>query len=324
MKHFESFLAPKMKEYVVYRQALGYVTKGLKSSLLHFDRYLRKMSASRDCLQPSFFLEFIRSIPSEPRTVNGIVCILRGFFQFLVRRSVLDENPLQNIPSLPERYFIPFVFSQKDTERLLKAIGERLRKSPKYFLKDFSVYIAILLQARCGLRVTEPLNLLLSHYLPQERCIYIEKTKFKKDRLIPIPEALAREIRNYLALRDSLLAGDQNPYLLYGGKQRRLSKGDIYPVFHQAVRDCGLYQPRQVIGNSIFGSPTTHSLRHSFAVNTLKRIQEKGKSAADSLPVLAAYMGHTEYKYTAVYLKVLDAPQRKGLVNFTISHQEKI
>ena len=121
-----------------------------------------------------------------------------------------------------------------------------------------------------------------------------------------------------------MLGSDQNPYLLYGGKQRKLSKADIYPVFHQAVRDCGLYKPRVVIGNIIFGSSTTHSLRHSFAVNTLKRIQEKGKSATDSLPVLSAYMGHSEYKYTAAYLKVLDALQRTGLVEFTKTHQEKI
>lgn len=230
MKHFDSFLAPKMKEYITYRQTLGYVNRTLRSSLLYLDRYLKKTKATRDCLQPSFFLEFTASIQSQPRTVNGILCLVRGFFQFLVRRSILNENPLKDIPSLPEHSFIPFIFSKQDTERLLKAIRERLRKSPKYFLKDFSIYLAILLQARCGLRISEPLNLLLSNYRPQEGCVYIEKTKFKKDRLIPIPEALATEIGNYLALRGSLLSDDQNPYLLSPGKQRRLSRGDISSV----------------------------------------------------------------------------------------------
>jgi len=35
-------------------------------------------------------------------------------------------------------------------------------------------------------------------------------------------------------------------------------------------------------------------------------------------------MGHTKYRYTAVYLKVLDAEQRQGLVDFAISRQENI
>jgi hypothetical protein len=32
--------------------------------------------------------------------------------------------------------------------------------------------------------------------------------------------------------------------------------------------------------------------------------------------VLAAYLGHSEYKHTAKYLKVLDAEHRHHLVNF--------
>ena len=35
-------------------------------------------------------------------------------------------------------------------------------------------------------------------------------------------------------------------------------------------------------------------------------------------------MGHRKYRYTAVYLKVLDAEQRQGLVNFAISAQKEI
>jgi hypothetical protein len=57
-------------------------------------------------------------------------------------------------------------------------------------------------------------------------------------------------------------------------------------------------------------------LRHSFAVNTLKSVKKRGRSAQNALPVLAAYMGHSEYKHTIKYLKFLDAYQRLGLVNF--------
>jgi len=33
MKHFESFMASKLQEYVAYRKALGYAQKGIKPSL---------------------------------------------------------------------------------------------------------------------------------------------------------------------------------------------------------------------------------------------------------------------------------------------------
>ena len=57
MKPFESFMAQKMEEYIVYRENLGYEKKGLRWRLLVFDRYLREQNADWDLLQPSFFLE---------------------------------------------------------------------------------------------------------------------------------------------------------------------------------------------------------------------------------------------------------------------------
>ena len=42
------------------------------------------------------------------------------------------------------------------------------------------------------------------------------------------------------------------------------------------------------------------------------------------LPVLSVYMGHRKYRYTAVYLKFLDAEQRSNLVDFSVRRQEEI
>jgi len=56
MKNFESFLAPQLKEFITYRQNLGYATKTLLSLLKTFDRYIKKKKPKPDLLQPSFFL----------------------------------------------------------------------------------------------------------------------------------------------------------------------------------------------------------------------------------------------------------------------------
>ena len=37
-----------------------------------------------------------------------------------------------------------------------------------------------------------------------------------------------------------------------------------------------------------------------------------------ALPVLAAYLGHSHYRYTAVYLRVANAISRKRLVDFAL------
>jgi len=324
MKNFESFLAPQINEFIAYRKNLGYETETLLSHLKTFDRCIKKKNAGPDLLQPSFFLKLRANLKMEPASANRVFYDVRGFFQFLVRKGHYTINPLRDIPPLAENKFIPFVFSPEQTDRLLAAVCKRIRKSPKYFLKDLCVYLAIVLLVRCGMRISEPLRLLRCHYRSDEKTLYIEKTKFKKDRLIPIPVAAAKEIDNYLAVRNALLDKDQNPYLLARDKQKRLKDYQIRSAFHQAVKDIGINQPRQIIGNTIFSAPVPHSLRHAFAINTLRRVKERGRSPQNALPVLAAYLGHSKYKHTIKYLKVLDAGQRQGLFYFATSHQGDI
>ena len=324
MKPFESFMAQKMEEYIVYRENLGYEKKGLRWLLLVFDRYLREQNADWDLLQPSFFLELRGKINKSPQTVNEILSGIRGLFQYFVRRDIYQTNPLKDIPPLPEGYFVHFVFSLVQIEQLLQAVCKRLQRTEKSFPTDLALYMAILIMARCGLRISEPLGLLRTHYRHDEGTIYIEKTKFRKDRLIPVPKAVMMEIENYLSLRKSLCLNEQNPYLLAGKKQKPLMAWKVRKTFHQAVKDIGLARPRQIMGDIIFGPPRPHSLRHSFAINTLKSIKDRGQSPQHALPVLAAYMGHRKYHYTAAYLKVKDAKHLAGLIEFAKSQHDVI
>jgi len=321
MRHFKSTLGLLLKEYITYRCSLGYTESNLRPWLYAFDQYVCDKEAGLHDLGPLFFLDFKNKLNEKQRTFNAILLAMRGFFNYLVRREIIDENPVIDICSYAENAFIPFVFSPDQTDKLLSAVLSAIRKDPMYFFKDYSVYMAILLLARCGMRISEPLRLKPCHY--RSGTIYIEKTKFSKDRLIPVPKTVISEMGNYLAVRKAFIQ-DQTPYLLPGQNGRTLSSKRIYKVFGQAVKDIGINQPKRVIANTTFGNPTPHSLRHSFAINTMKSIKQQGKASRNALPILAAYLGHRKYRYTAVYLKVVDAEHRQGLVDFAISRQEEI
>jgi len=99
-----------------------------------------------------------------------------------------------------------------------------------------------------------------------------------------------------------------------------LHNRQVRNYFHQARRETGLTQTKQVIGNTNISGPTPHSLRHSFAINTLRRIKERGDSPQNALPVLAVYMGHKKYTYTIYYLKLIDADQHRNLTDFMIMY----
>ena len=324
MNKFKSFLAPQLQQYVIYRHNLGYSMKASLSHLKTFDRYLMQKQAGQALLQPSFFMAMQADLRIETRSVNNIVASVRVFFNYLVRTGVYSQNPLNDIPYLPENDIMPYIFSPEQVNHLLSAVSNQIRRvSKRKYLKDLSGYMAIVLLARCGLRISEPLRLKLNDYRFDDKTIYIEKTKFKKDRLIPLPQSVAIELENYLAVRRGLLGNVVNNYLLANYAARGLNDNRVRTVFHRTVSDIGLEKPRQIIGNVNISSPTPHSLRHSFAVNTLKSVKKRGAFAQNALPVLAAYMGHSEYKHTIKYLKFIDAQQRLGLVSFIGTHPDQ-
>ena len=316
MNRFESFLAQQFEEYMTYRRQLGYDTENLRWALKTVDRFLLTQNAAPKDLTPAFFLRLQADLRTQNKTINRVFSCTRGFFEYLMRKEYCWHNPLKDIPWLPEENFIPFIFSPSQINELIHATAKRLRIYAKNFVKDLGSYMAILLLARCGMRIYEPLRLQLEHFRADDKTLYIEKTKFKKDRLIPIPNAVVTEITNYLSVRRSFWHADSNSYLLAMSKEKPFYDEFIRRRFHQAVDDIGLKCSRQNIGNTNIGAPTPHCLRHSFAVNTLKRIKDKGKSPQNALPVLAAYLGHSEYKHTVKYLKLLDAEHRYQLVNF--------
>lgn len=323
MKPFESFLAEQIEHYLAYRQSRGYALWPARSYLLTFDHYLKQTKADWNSLTPGFFLQMRATLHLEPHTINSFVSAVRIFFQFLVRRGYLNESPLRDIPPLQENTVVPFIFSPEQVDQLLTQLSSSIRKTKGCFLTDLAIYLSILLLARCGMRISEPINLRREHYRPEEATVYIERTKFKKDRLIPVPKEVITQIENYLSVRQALKRRDDNPYLLAGRRHKPLSDAIVRYVFHEAVKHLGWHQPRRVLGNVIFKQPTPHSLRHAFAVNTLLQIKARGRSPQNALPILAAYMGHVHFMHTSVYLRVVDAQSRKNLVDFALWHTRK-
>jgi integrase/recombinase XerD len=323
MKPFKSFLSRELEAFISFREGLGYSVKHIRDPLLIFDQYVCRHPDPSVIWQPHFYLKFRNEIKREPSSVNTILYGVRCFFEYLRRNRNDRNNPLKDVPCLPLRAFIPFVFSPEQVEQLLGVVCRRIRHKQRIFLKDLSEYLVILLLARCGLRINEPLRLKMEDYRPEEKTIYIEKTKFKKDRLIPIPESVAKQIDNYLSSRSVLIESDINPYLFIGGEKNRLGDQRIRLIFHDAVRQIGINSPRKIIGNTTFGNPTPHSLRHSFAINTLKSTIARKQSSQNVLPVLAAYLGHVEYRHTMKYLRVVDAESRVNLLNFAGTQREE-
>ena len=142
MKPFKSFLAAHLQEYITYRQNLGYQIRPSLSHLRTFDRYLKEQNIEKRFLSPSFFLQLRSDLKIEPRSVNGIISSLRVFFQFLIRKGIYVQNPLQDIPELPENDNIPFieVHENKTKSEEIHLSEEQQKKVEELYSDDIELY----------------------------------------------------------------------------------------------------------------------------------------------------------------------------------------
>jgi len=318
MSKFKSFLANDIEGFISFRRSLGFIydPNDFRSLFSSFDKYLKEKGKNWDDLTPAFILEFRSQLSLEPYSINRRMSALRVLFDYLVRLDRITQNPVKNIPNLKVDAFVPFIFSDEQVDQLLKAIQIKIRPRNKaHFLTDLGVYTIISLIARCGLRISEPLKLKDDHFRSNEATIYIENSKFGKDRLIPIPSSVVCMINNFVSIRNSIIDKNECEYI-FTSAQGRITTRSIYPRYDNALKDLNFNLSRQKFTNITFGKPTPHSLRHSFAVNTLKNASKKGKKPENILPVLAAYMGHADYRYTMMYLKVIDSELRNSWVDF--------
>jgi len=317
-------LANDIEAFIAFRKKLGYRLKpnNMRNFFSAIDHYLDKKGADWNDLTPAFLLEFRSQLSLEPQSVNLIMGALRVFFDYLLRVDRIAQNPLKDIADLTRNAFIPYIFSDEQIDQLLNVIQITIRShNESCFLTDLAVYTIISLIAQCGLRSSEPLKLRDDHYKNNESTIYIEKSKFNKDRLIPVPQDAASLIDNFMSTRNSILRKEKCDYL-FTSTHGKITYYYIYKKFNAALHDLEIDCSRKKFPGITFGNPTPQSLRHSFAVNMLKNSAAKGKDPENVLPVLAAYMGHTDYKYTSLYLKVIDAEHRNAWVDF-YSYKQK-
>lgn len=309
---FRSFLGLKIWEYLQVKSALHYNIDSIGYVLAHFDLYLRTHHIHMlHQLNPAFFLEWIDEQASEwlPETVIDKVCIVKGFFDHLVRFESLECNPLEQLPSIKPFQYVPYVYSRSQIKNILEIAYAQIFEDKNYFFARWAHYAIIYTIYACGLRISECLRLKGEDIRWEDRTLFIRETKFGKNRIIPFHKMLERVLKDYCCVRQKRFPSVSGWFFL-SCKNFRYHRNSISTCFQGLLQKAGIPQGRRLEGNVVYGGPTIHSLRHSFAVHRLMRWYEQGCNPQDKLHLLATYMGHYNYEYTHHYLR-LCPPLRK-------------
>jgi len=217
-------------------------------------------------------------------SVHHIVCDVRTFLRWLVRRKVIRAAPEVPVVRVPE--YVPDVPAAAVQERVLAAVPWRLR----------GVFMS---RGLLGLRPAEARSVNLGDYWfdPDGRrdILTVRKSKSNRYRLLPVPEPLAfwvREFRPTGNLRDAdapAVPLFDNPA---GQGDKRWHQSSERRVLLAAMKVCGVkHKPNEL-------------LRHAFGTDAANRLLAEGKSQGDVSRLIMAIMGHTEVKTSGRYVRL--------------------
>ena len=197
--------------------------------------------------------------------------------------------PRDGLGPLNRRRPQPHLMSVADIRKLLTAA---LSIGPAATIAPLTWHYLFGLIAATGLRTGEALALTLDDITPDG--LVIRGAKFGKTRLIALHPTSWDALNTYLEARLKETTRDRHLFVIATGRQ---PAGDtVNAMFRRLARQTGLRNPGAARG------PTTHSLRHSFAVRSLEELAPGAKPDRHML-ALATYLGHVDVTSTYWYLE---------------------
>lgn len=184
---------------------------------------------------------------------------------------------------------VPHIYSPAELQCLLAAAS---RLAPIWPLKPQVFATLIGLLASTGLRISEALALQFGDVTADG--LVIRKTKFNKNRLVPLHPTAVSALGLYLDLRRRSSGASDFVFVSPSGGQ--LSRSTVSKTFQQLLRQTGL---RSSSGRP---GPRIHDLRHTFAVRALEASPESGSPVGGRMLALSTYLGHVKVADTCWYL----------------------
>jgi len=299
-----SSLAGEIQEYLRLKHALGrnYAIEG--RTLHGLDAFLAEQYPQAQAFEAEMFNQWRTTLQHLAPTVRRRrMQIVRNFCLYRRRSKPREFVPDPLTFPAPHQPCAPYLFSESEIARIISAT-QYLQPVPRCPLRSRTMHLAITLLYTTGLRRGELLRLALGDFNAAEATLRIQATKFHKSRLVPLSSSVARELTAYLALRRrTRLPMETNSPLIwngYGGPEGKAYSGSrLASTWRALCRSLGIL-------NRQAKPPRVHDLRHSFAVNVLRRWYQSGEDVQAKLPQLSTYMGHVSIVSTHYYLPFVE------------------
>jgi site-specific recombinase XerD len=286
-----------VEQYIAFRQAFGAVFRSEAYSLRRFARLVGPDVSVADVRRDQVSA-FLAGNGTAGRSWHVNYGTLSVFFRYAISRGHLTVSPLPPvIPKAPPR-FVPYIYSQEELHRLLQATTSYQRIANA--MEPVTARTLLLVLYAAGLRVSEALALDGRDVDLRGGVLRIRRTKFFKERLVPVGPGLIQALVQYAERprRRTRSCSDERPFLA-SRTGVRLRLATVQGAFERIRREANVC--RQDGGRF---QPRLHDLRHTFAVNCLTEWYRTGADVQKLLPYLSTYLGHKHLSGTQFYLSM--------------------
>ncbi len=223
---------------------------------------------------------------AKPRSSARLLSSIRRFYRYLLRESVIAEDPSARIDAPKLGRPLPKTLTEQEVEQLLAAPDTATPMG----LRDRAM-LEVLYAS--GLRVSELVGLRLAQVNYQQGLVRV-MGKGSKERLVPLGEEALHWLQHFIHEGRALLLGEKRSEALFPSKRgSAMSRQAFWQLIKRYAIEAGISKPL---------SP--HTLRHAFATHLLNH-------GAD-LRVVQLLLGHSSLSTTQIYTFV--AQERlKGL-----------
>ena len=244
--------------------------------LIHEQSQCDPAEMSEEMLRDYFL--YVKTVKCwKSRTIRQAAAAAKLFFVGMIEH---EEWKIFSQIRTKDDNSLPAVLTRAQTILLLRYI--RLRR---YRIPVKLIYC-------CGLRVSECLALTIHDIDGNGGKLWIRKSKNHKDRMIPISQAMVKDLRRYWKVH-------QHPLLLFPNVGRGACPSDkVAQRMSEAIRPIPISSLQKLIAaaRKELNIPvcTPHTLRHSFATHLVE--------AGASLHTVQALLGHCCIDTTMIYL----------------------
>jgi integrase/recombinase XerD len=224
------------------------------------------------------YIKKMYSLNLSAASVARKIISLRNFFRFLLRESLIKNDPTEDIELPKVKRKLPVILTVAEIERIVKTCEEE---------GDYNGLRAkamVELLYGCGLRAEELLNLKVNNLFLEDGYITVFG-KRKRERAVPIGKPAIQAIRDYWTLSRPKYLKKPTEYLFLNQRGKRLSRMGLWKILRYFIRKAKITKP-----------VSPHTFRHTFATHLLE--------GGASLRAVQEMLGHASIITTQIYTKV--------------------